>query len=180
MSKDNVVSLYPLAAGAIADPLTDLLRRNARPLVEVVVAAEFEVYLSVFSEERLPDGRRQVVRNGYLPAREILTGIGGVEVAVPKARGRSSTLEPIHSSLAPRYVRRCASLDAAIRGCICGGFRLGTGARLCPPWWGKRLPKVSRRSWRWATGRWDFGRRCRRCIKRRAASAAGCTSRETC
>ncbi len=133
MSKDNVVSLSPLAAGAIADPLTDLLRRNARPLVEVVVAAEFEVYLSVFSEERLPDGRRQVVRNGYLPAREILTGIGGVEVAVPKARGRSSTLEPIHSSLAPRYVRRCASLDAAIPWLYLRGISTGDMRKASTP-----------------------------------------------
>ena len=77
MSKDNIVSLSAPAAGVAADPLTDLLRRNARRLVEVAVAAEFEVYLSAFSEEWLPDGRRRVVRNGYLPAREILTGIGG-------------------------------------------------------------------------------------------------------
>ena len=125
MSKDNIVSLSAPAAGVAADPLTDLLRRNARRLVEVAVAAEFEVYLSAFSEERLPDGRRRVVRNGYLPAREILTGIGGVEVSVPKARGRSGKLEPFHSSLAPRYVRRCASLDAAIPWLYLWGISTG-------------------------------------------------------
>ncbi len=132
MSKDNIVSLSAPAAGVAADPLTDLLRRNARRLVEVAVAAEFEVYLSAFSEERLPDGRRRVVRNGYLPAREILTGIGGGgggggggEVSVPKARGRSGKLEPFHSSLALRYVRRCASLDAAIPWLYLRGISTG-------------------------------------------------------
>ena len=33
---------------------------------------------------------------------------------VPKARSRSGSLEPFRSSVAPPYVRRCASLDAAI------------------------------------------------------------------
>ena len=133
MSKDNVVSLSAPVAGVTGDPLTDLLRRNARRLVEVAVSAEFEEYLSAFSEERLPDGRRRVVRNGYLPERQILTGIGAVEVAVPKARGRSGELDPFHSALAPRYVRRCASLDAAIpwlylRGISTGDMRKAVSA----------------------------------------------------
>ena len=133
MSKDNVVSLSAPAAGVISDPLTGLLRNNARRLVALAVAAEFEEYLSAFSEERLPDGRHRVVRNGYLPEREILTGIGAVEVAVPKARGRSGELEPFHSSVAPRYVRRCASLDAAIpwlylRGISTGDMRKAVSA----------------------------------------------------
>ncbi len=49
------------------------------------MAAEFEGYLSAFSEERLPNGRRRVDCYGYLPERKILKGIGGVEVAVPSA-----------------------------------------------------------------------------------------------
>ena len=55
-----------------------------------------------------------MVRNGRLPERKILTGLGEVDVRVPKARSRSGSPEPFHSSVAPPYVRRCASLDAAI------------------------------------------------------------------
>lgn len=55
-----------------------------------------------------------MVRNGYLPERKILTGVGEVEVRVPKARSRSGSLEPFRSSVAPPYIRRCACLDAAI------------------------------------------------------------------
>ena len=44
----------------------------------------------------------------------MLTGLGEVEVRVPKSRSRSGSAEPFRSSVVPPYVRRCASLDAAI------------------------------------------------------------------
>ena len=112
MSNDTVVSLA--APALVPDPLTELLRSGARRLIEAAVSAEFEEYLSAFGHEKLPDGRQRVVRNGHLPERKILTGLGEVDVRVPKARSRSGSPEPFRSSVAPPYVRRCASLDAAI------------------------------------------------------------------
>ena len=112
MSNDTVVSLA--APAPVPDPLTELLRSGARRLVEAAVRAEFEEYLSAFGHEKLPDGRQRVVRNGHLPERKILTGLGEVDVRVPKARSRSGSPEPFRSSVAPPYVRRCASLDTAI------------------------------------------------------------------
>ena len=105
---------WPDGIGSGPDPLTELLRSGARRLVEAAVRAEFEEYLSSFGHEKLPDGRQRVVRNGRLPERKILTGLGEVDVRVPKARSRSGSPEPFRSSVAPPYVRRCASLDAAI------------------------------------------------------------------
>ena len=112
MGNDNVVSLA--APAAVSDPLTDLLRAGARRLIEAAVSAEFGGYLSAFEEEKLPDGRRRMVRNGHLPERQILTGIGAVDVRVPKARSRSGSVEPFRSALVPLYVRRSASVDAAV------------------------------------------------------------------
>ena len=112
MGNDKVVSLA--APAVVEDALTELLRTGARRLIEAAVAAEFEECLSGFADERLPDGRRRVVRNGHLPRREILTGIGAVEVEVPKLRSRSGSSAPFRSSLVPPYVRRSASLDAAV------------------------------------------------------------------
>ena len=51
---------------------------------------------------------------GHLSERKILTGVGEVEVRVPKARSRSGSPERFRSSVAPPYVRPCASLNAAI------------------------------------------------------------------
>ena len=74
MSNDTVVSLA--APARVCDPLTELLRTGARRLIEAAVTAEFEEYLSGFAQEKLPDGRQRVVRNGHLPERKILTGLG--------------------------------------------------------------------------------------------------------
>ena len=81
MGNDTVVSLA--APSRVSGPLTELLRSGARRLIEAVVSAEFEEYLSAFVQEKLPDGRQRVVRNGYLPERKILTGLAEVEVRVP-------------------------------------------------------------------------------------------------
>ena len=81
MSNDAVVSLG--APARVSDPLTELLRTGARRLVEAAVSAEFEEYLSAFVQEQLPDGRQRVVRNGHLPERKILTGLGEGGVRVP-------------------------------------------------------------------------------------------------
>ena len=97
MSNDTVVSLA--APARFSDPLTELLRTGARRLIEAAVTAQFEEYLSGFFQEKLPDGRQRVVRNGHLPERKILTGLGEVEVRVPKARSRSGSPEPFRSSV---------------------------------------------------------------------------------
>jgi putative transposase len=55
-----------------------------------------------------------VVRNGYLPEREVLTGIGPVAVRVPKVRSRTDEAVVFRSSLVPPYVRRAKTLDAAL------------------------------------------------------------------
>ena len=111
-------------------PFDGVLRTGARRLIEAAVTAEFEEYLSAFVQEQVPDGRQRVVRNGHLPERKILTGLGEVGVRVPKARSRSGSPEPFRSSVVPPYVRRCASLDAAIPWLYprCIG-----GASACPP-----------------------------------------------
>jgi hypothetical protein len=38
--------------------------------------------------ETLSNGKPRVVRNGYLPEREILTGLSQVNVRVPRVRSR--------------------------------------------------------------------------------------------
>ena len=103
--------------GLFQDGTDDPVRKpeiGALQPIETAVRAEFEEHLSSFGHEKLPDGRQRLVRNGRLPERKILTGLGEVDVRVPKARSRSGSPEPFHSSVAPPYVRRCASLDAAI------------------------------------------------------------------
>lgn len=49
------------------------------------------------------DGRRAVVRNGYLPEREIVTAVGPVPVQVLKVRDRSGSGIKFNSTIVPPY-----------------------------------------------------------------------------
>lgn len=112
MSKDT---LLQLKNPGFVDQLTELLRSGAKKLVEQAIESEFENFLEQVSE-RLSDGRRRVVRNGYLPSREIATGIGQVLVQLPRVRDRSDELAKIRfqSSLIPPYMRRTATLNQVL------------------------------------------------------------------
>ncbi|MBA3314855.1 MAG: IS256 family transposase, partial [Planctomycetaceae bacterium] len=62
-------------------------------------------------------GRRLIVRNGHLPAREILTGAGPLEVRQPRVRDRSPDSEQrvrFSPGVLPPYLRRSRSLDELI------------------------------------------------------------------
>lgn len=93
------------------------MRRGARELIGQAVSEEFEVFLQQHAA-RL-EGREAVVRNGYLPERELLSGIGPVPVKVPRVRDRSGEGQRFRSSLVPPYVRRAAprAWTRCCRGC---------------------------------------------------------------
>jgi hypothetical protein len=52
------------------------------------VEAEVEDWIQQHAGQRDSRGRQQVVRNGYLPERTILTGLGPVEVQQPRVHDR--------------------------------------------------------------------------------------------
>ena len=95
----------------VTDPLTELLRNGARELIAQAVEAELQVLLEQHAEHRLPDGRKAVVRNGYLPERTVQTGIGDVEIKVPKVRDRSGSGVRFNSTLLPPYLKRARSIE---------------------------------------------------------------------
>ena len=72
---------------SVPDVLSELLRTGAQQLMQQAVESELSDYLSQH-QHLTADGRIAVVRNGYLPKREILTGIGPVSVHIPKIRSR--------------------------------------------------------------------------------------------
>ena len=110
MKKDTVVELRRPGQGQ--DLLSTMLRDGAQRLVAQAVEAEFADFLARAAGERLADGRAAVVRNGFQPEREILTGLGSVRVRVPKARSRGEEAAVFRSSLVPPYVRRARSATA--------------------------------------------------------------------
>jgi putative transposase len=135
MKKDTVVELRRPAQAE--DLLTTMLRDGAQRLVAQAVQAEFEEFLARFSGERFEDGRAAVVRNGFQPEREVLTGLGPVSVRIPKARSRGEAPAGFHSRLVPPYVRRAKSVDAVLpwlylHGVSTGNMQEALGALLGP------------------------------------------------
>jgi transposase-like protein len=112
MDKNTVVEFTGRQESA--DPLTELLRRGARELLHQAIEAELSTFMAEFEGRRLEDGRAAVVRNGYLPERDVQTGIGPVKVKVPKVRSKDGEPVTFHSALVPPYVRKARSLEAAL------------------------------------------------------------------
>jgi putative transposase len=86
MSKDNIISLENPEVKA--DVLTDLQRSGGRDLITKATQSELSEFLSQYQNVTGSEGRPLVVRNGYLPERKIMTGIGPVDIKVPKTQDR--------------------------------------------------------------------------------------------
>ena len=114
-----------MPAGAISDALTELLRRGARGLIEQAVETELQVLLEEYANVTDLAGRRAVVRNGYLPERAILTGLGPVTVRLPKVRDRSQSGVKFNSAVVPPYVRKARRVEAALPWLYLRGISTG-------------------------------------------------------
>ena len=163
MADDSVVR-FP-APGTVADPLTELLRAGARQLLEQAVEAELAELLAAYAERRDSQGRAAVVRNGYLPEREVLTGVGPVKVKVPKVRSRTEEAVVFRSTLVPPYIRRAKTVDAALpwlylKGISTGQMAEALGVLVGPEAKGLSAAVVSRLKAQWK-GEYEAWRRRR-------------------
>lgn len=122
---DSTINAVPTPDAHFSDPLTDLLRSGAKELIKQAVEAELTSMLSEYTDYTLPDGRQAVVRNGYLPKRTVQTGIGDVEVQVPKVRDRSGSGIKFSSTLLPPYLKRSRSIEELIPWLYLKGLSTG-------------------------------------------------------
>lgn len=176
MSKNNVLEFQ--GREARLDPLTDLLRKGAQDLIGQAVESELAELLAQYSDCRTSEGKAAVVRNGYQPQRELQTGIGPVTVRIPKVRSNSGAAVTFRSALVPPYVRKTASLEAALPwlylkgistgemgealkvllGAQASGFSAGTVSRLKQVWaqqyrdWNEERLDKDRWVYVWADG----------------------------
>jgi len=112
METNNIVDFA--SRDGNTDALTDLLRTGAQHLIATAVEAELESFLAQFATERTEAGHAVVVRNGHHPARPFQTGIGPVNVRIPKVRSKNGQPVTFRSALVPPYVRRTKTLEAAL------------------------------------------------------------------
>ncbi len=121
------------------DVLTDVLRHGAAQLLAQAIQAEVAAYLEARSHLRDEAGRQQVVRNGSLPQRTILTGLGPVEVKQPRVQDRrpAPQREKFSSAILPPYLRKTKSIEELIpwlylKGVSTGDFSEALAALLGP------------------------------------------------
>lgn len=104
--------------------MTDLLRTGAQRLLHQAIEAEMDELLARYAPQGVGEGRA-VVRNGHLPEREVVTGLGPIAVRVPKVRSRTAERVVFRSTLVPPYVRRSRTLDAALPWLYLKGISTG-------------------------------------------------------
>jgi transposase-like protein len=139
MEKEGVATLAEPEQSA-RDVLTEIVRNGARDLLASAVEAEVAEFLGEYQQLQDENGRQRVVRNGYLPSRQIQTGIGAVEVHVPRVRDRSAANDTrirFSSRIIPPYLRRSRSLEEFLpylylKGISTGDFQDALRAILGP------------------------------------------------
>ncbi len=168
INKNNVVELG--GRDTIADPLTEILRTGAQQLIKKAVGLEVQDLLEQHCERRTEDGRAGVVRSGYLPERELQTGVGPVTIRIPKVRANTGEPVTFRSALVPPYVRKTRALEAALpwldlKGVSSGEMAdalkvlVGAQARGLSASTVSRLKQVWADEYRgWCDGRWDKDR----------------------
>ena len=146
MSSSNVTELKKPET-FVEDPITDILRNGARQLLAEALETEIESFLAMYAELRNNQGCRRITRNGYLPEREIQTGIGQIHVRVPRVRDRGQEGEGdlirFNSSILPPYLRRTKSMEELIPWLYLKGISTGDFSEALAALVGKDAPGLS-------------------------------------
>ncbi len=150
----NESILFPaldVSTPAIADPLTDVLRRGARLMLIDAIETEVATWIEDRQSITDADGHRQVVRNGYASPRTVVTGVGPLEVKMPRVHDRrpADQRERFTSSILPPYLRKAKAIDELIpwlylKGVSTGGFHEALQALLGPNCPGLSASSVTR------------------------------------
>lgn len=109
-------------------PLDQIVREGAQRMLQAAIDCEVEQFLQAHEERRDESGKRRVVRNGYLPAREILTGAGKLEVRQPRVRDLTADQAErvrFSSAILPPYLRRSKSVDELLPWLYLKGISTG-------------------------------------------------------
>jgi len=96
------------------DVLTEVLRAGAQQMLRAAIEIEINTFIEQYKDNVTESGLQQIVRNGYLPARTIQTGIGNIAVEVPRTRDRGGEGIIFHSALLPPYLKRTKQMDELI------------------------------------------------------------------
>ncbi len=124
------------------DVLSGILRDGAQQLLAQAIDAEVIGWIERHAELKDERGHQQVVKNGHLPTRTLVTGVGPLEVSQPRVLdrrvvgtneagesidGNGQPVERFRSAILPPYLRKTKAIEELIpwlylKGISTGGF----------------------------------------------------------
>ena len=140
MAKSTVVP-FDLPSEFSPDPLTEVIQAGAKELLRTAVIAEVSDFIAEYAHLLDEEGRQRLVRHGFLPEREMMTGIGKVPVQVPRVRDRGANADgskiKFTSKIVPPYLRKSKSVEELLpwlylKGISTGDFSEALAALLGP------------------------------------------------
>ncbi len=151
--QDNVVDLKKRITEDSKSVLDALVQEGARKMLQTALEHEVAEYIDRHANERDSDGRRQVVRNGSMPERQVMTTAGPLEIKQPRVDDRRSR-KRFSSAILPPYMRRSPSLEVLLpvlylKGISTGDFSEAFEAILGPDAAGLSQTTISRLKQDW-------------------------------
>ena len=162
MNEDKVIWFQsPGTPSPVQDALTEVLREGAQRMLASAIEAEVAMFLKRYQADKTSDGLNRMVRNGRFPRRTIQTGIGDIEIAVPRVRDRAGQIK-FSSSILPPYLRRTKTVEELLPWLYLKGISTGDFQEALTVWLGKDAPGLSastisrlKASWQEEWQRWS-------------------------
>ncbi len=126
--------------------LDEIIREGARQMLQTAIESEVDDFVAQHADRRDADGKRLVVRNGYLPSRELLSGAGPLEVKQPRVRDNSPTSQDrvvFSPTVLPPYLRRSKSIEELIPWLYLKGISTGDFSEALQALLGPDAPNLS-------------------------------------
>lgn len=102
--------------GQAKSVLWELAREGARTMIQAALIQEQEEFLAAHSHLLDESGKRLIVKNGFLPERELKTPAGEIPIKAPRVRTRTNdgSLPAFTSRILPKYLRNTKEIDELI------------------------------------------------------------------
>jgi len=135
-------------------------------MLTTAIEAEVADWIENHAHVKDKNGHRQVVRNGYLPERNLTTGVGNVPVRQPRVHDRrpEGQKEKFTSKILPPYLRKTKSIEDLIpwlylKGISTGDFPEALKSLLGPDAAGLSATTVTRLKSHWEEEYGDWSKR---------------------
>ena len=142
--KDNVIE-FKKPDLYTQDLLSEIAQQGAQKMLAAALEAETQIFLESLQSSFTEQGQRRYVRNGYLPERTIQTGIGELEVKVPRVRDRAPHKDSVKfiSKLVPPYLKRSKRMEELLPLLYLKGISTGDFKEVLSALLGEQATKAS-------------------------------------